>query len=128
MRVNLNESVGADSIAPLLHVAEVIGGIPIEQPEITRNRQTIHHARCTALFIACASRVKFAVLDLTLERIPAPGIPVTHTHCVDMGIINKHLWTVADPPQGVTHLIKTHFVVTKFAHFRLDAFTNRCGC
>ena len=44
LRINFNEGVGRNTVTPFFHVAEVVGGVAIEQAQVARNRQAIDHA------------------------------------------------------------------------------------
>ena len=119
-----DEGVRGDAVAPLFHIAEVVGGPTFEQPHAAGDGQTVDHAGRAALLIASAASVEDAVLDFALERVPLPFVLGADADGVDMAVVDEYTFTVADSADGVAHRIEPDFVEAEFAHFGLDAFTD----
>ncbi len=123
--VHLDEGIGCDPVAPLLHVAEVVDGVALQEAEVTGNGQAMDHARRAALLVACAPRVEATILHLTHERIPLPLVGITDAYGIDVGVIHDDLWPIADAADCVSHPVEAHLIVTELAHLRLDPFAHR---
>ena len=72
-----------------------------------------------------AARVEQAVLDLAHERIPLPLGGIADADGVDVRVVDDHLRTVADAPDGVAHPVEAHLVEAELAHLGLDALADR---
>src|SRR5260221_1288626 len=84
---DFDQGVRRNTIAPLLHVAEVVGSIAIQQAKIAGYCQPVDHAGRAALLVARPPRKENAVLDLTDERIPLPLVRIADTYGVNVAVI-----------------------------------------
>ena len=98
-----DESVRSDAVAPLLHIAEIVGGPTFEQPKTAGDGQTVDHTGSAAFFVAGAASVEDAVLDFALERVPLPFVHGADADSVDVAVVDEYAFTVADSADGVAH-------------------------
>ena len=122
--LRFDQRVGGDAVAPLLHVAEVVGRPAVEQAEFAGQRQAVDHARRGAFLVARAAREQHTVLDLADEGVPAPGLRVADADGVNVAVVEQDAGAVADTAQDVAHLVEADLVKAELAHLRADALAD----
>ena len=120
----LDEGVGRDAVAPFFHIAEVVGGPPIEKAEAAGDGQAVDHGGRAAFFVAGAAGVEDAVFDFAFERVPFPFVFSADANGIDVAVVDEYALAVAYFADGVTHGVEPDFVEAQFAQFGLDAFTD----
>jgi len=114
----------AQAIAPLLHVAEVVGRGVAEQAQIASYGQAVDHAGRGPFLVASAASIQDAVFDFATERVPLPGVRIADTDCVDVAVVEQCARPRPDTPKDVAHAVEPHLVKTQLFHFCGDALTH----
>ncbi len=119
-----DKCVRGDAVAPLFHIAEIVGGPAVQQPQLVRQRQAVDHRGRRALFVAGAAGVQPALVDLADKGIPVPFVRVADADRVDMAVVDQHARAAADAADGVAHAVEPRLLKAELAHLFLDAFAN----
>ena len=82
--VGNDERIGRNAVAPFFHVPEIVRSETVEQAQIARERQTVHHAGRRTFFIARAARVQNIIFHFADERVPLPRTALANADGVNV--------------------------------------------
>src|SRR5579872_1789183 len=112
----LDQRVGGDAVAPLLHVAEVVERPVAKQIELDQGGDGVDHGRRRALLVARSASEDDAVLSLPLEWIPGPLGAIADAHRVDVTVEEQRAVPAPGPAEDIAHAIESNIVESEAAH------------
>ena len=120
----LDQGLAGQSVAVLLHIAEVIHREALQQAEFFGQNDAVEHAWGGLFLIPCPAGIQNPFLDLALERVPAPRRAVANVHRIYVRVIQEYSASLAHLAENVAHAIKADLLEAQEPHLLHNAFAH----